>query len=197
MSFSSSNESLTMRLALENAYATAILVAASGNYGIEIGPGMNPPRFPFFPAAYSFVLGIEANAPWSNYDFHPYITFYSFLYNYEITAPGSSITSTIPGGGYTSLNGTSMAAPLVSGALALYKEIKPDDSKELMFGNLINTGHDPYVDFLAAVQAEPEPKLAIITKNRQENHLGRQISDKRISLLPLALFSYIWGMGVY
>ena len=38
MSFSSSNESLTMRLALENAYATAILVAASGNYGIEIGP---------------------------------------------------------------------------------------------------------------------------------------------------------------
>ena len=68
------------------------------------------------------------------------------LYNYEITAPGSSITSTIPRG-YTSLNGTSMAAPLVSGALALYKEIKPDDSKELMFGNLINTGHDPYVDF--------------------------------------------------
>ena len=82
-------------------------------------------------------MGIEANAPWSNYDNHPYYTEYAFLYNYELVAPGTNIISTIPNGGYTSLNGTSMATPLLAGALALYKEHKPEDSKELMFGNLI------------------------------------------------------------
>ena len=30
-----------------------------------------------------------------------------------------------------------MAAPLVAGAMALYNQTKPEDSKELMFGNLI------------------------------------------------------------
>ena len=38
MSFASLYETLTMRLALENAYATSILVAASGNSGSYIGP---------------------------------------------------------------------------------------------------------------------------------------------------------------
>ena len=37
------------------------------------------------------------------------------------------------------LTGTSMATPLVAGGLALYNQIKPEDSKELIFGNLINT----------------------------------------------------------
>ena len=35
-----------------------------------------------------------------------------------------------------------MATPLVAGGLALYKEINPNDSRELILGNLINTGED-------------------------------------------------------
>ena len=47
--------------------------------------------------------------------------------------------STVPNGGYRALSGTSMSSPLVAGAIALYDNQKPDDSKELLFGNLINT----------------------------------------------------------
>ena len=61
------------------------------------------------------------------------------LWNYELKAPGTGINSTVPNGGYRLLTGTSMATPLVAGAMALYHKEKPSDSKELIFGNLINT----------------------------------------------------------
>ena len=41
----------------------------------------------------------------------------------DIAAPGSDIWSTIPNGGYGSFNGTSMATPHVSGAVALYASL--------------------------------------------------------------------------
>ena len=37
----------------------------------------------------------------------------------EITAPGGNIYSTIPGGKYSSLSGTSMASPHMAGAAAI------------------------------------------------------------------------------
>lgn len=44
----------------------------------------------------------------------------------DIAAPGSDIWSTIPNGGYGSYNGTSMATPHVSGAIALYASLFPN-----------------------------------------------------------------------
>jgi len=44
----------------------------------------------------------------------------------QIAAPGEAITSTVPGGGYGTWNGTSMAAALVSGLAALVIEGNPD-----------------------------------------------------------------------
>ena len=58
MSFGSYAESSTLKAALDLAYASSLLVAAAGNDGICIGPP-TPPCSPFFPAAYTYVIGVQ------------------------------------------------------------------------------------------------------------------------------------------
>ncbi|MGZ2370677.1 S8 family serine peptidase [Ancylomarina sp. YFZ004] len=170
MSFGSYAESITMRNALANAYATAVLVAAAGNDGLCIGPQRCPDkRFgkPEYPGAFSFVLGVEANsqtakAGFSNFDQDgPVFSRYDDLWNYELKAPGTGILSTVPGGNYRSYSGTSMATPLVAAAVSLYREQKTTDNQEIMWGNLINTsGNNVNLD--AAINIDPEPVLNIV-----------------------------------
>ena len=44
----------------------------------------------------------------------------------EIVAPGSNIYSAYPGGGYTTMSGTSMAGPHIAGVVALMRAANPD-----------------------------------------------------------------------
>ncbi len=86
----------------------AVIVAAAGNDG---------QRIPFYPAAYPEVLSVAATdsadlkAWYSNY--HESIS---------VAAPGDDILSTLPGGLYGRMSGTSMAAPIVSGVAALVRQ---------------------------------------------------------------------------
>jgi subtilisin family serine protease len=195
MSFGSYSDSMTMRNALENAYATSVLVAAAGNDETKIGPcnGCGP----FYPAAYSFVLGTQDIANYSNNDQDgPIFSGYPSLLNYELKAPGTGIISTVPNGGYRSLTGTSMSTPLVAGGIALYLQQNPADSKELLFGNLINTSAS-FVNFKKAMEIVPTPKLKVISYDLSDNIATNIYKDNQLdSGEEILLFPKIknyWG----
>ena len=142
-----------------NASLSAIIVAAAGNDGKclytshegSIGHGILPQ--PSFPGAYSFVLGVQATnrkgelASFSNYDDDgPLFSCESSLnepdgFNYELKAPGTEIYSTLPNGNYGELQGTSMASPLVAGAISALMMVKNYDSQEQLWAELLHTNN--------------------------------------------------------
>ena len=145
MSLGGSNSTAEYQ-ALSKAYAAYIpIVAAAGNKRKSIY-GLSQPTFP---AAYDIVLGVMASgqngqrASYSNYDPDgPFYTQYANtdrnysqkdntslgeFWNYDLMAPGTGIMSTLPGGKYGKLSGTSMATPLVAGALSRMLQVKGFD----------------------------------------------------------------------
>ncbi|MFF3406592.1 S8 family serine peptidase [Streptomyces sp. NPDC002742] len=58
----------------------------------------------------------------------------------DLFAPGTSIVSSVPGGGYASKSGTSMAAPHVAGALAVLRQAFPEKSLAGLESLLKTTG---------------------------------------------------------
>ena len=165
MSLGTYSYSLALEQSLGKAYAKAVIVAAAGNDNRCIIEHLCPlnGKFgaPMFPAAFQFVLGVEATdgfgylAGFSNYDSDgPYYSIYSGetqLYNYELRAPGVDIVSTFPKGRYRVMNGTSMACPLAAGAISRLLQCKEYPTKELLFGDLINT-RKINIDVMSAYQ---------------------------------------------
>lgn len=215
MSFGGYAYSIAEEQALARAYTSAVLVAAAGNDGRCIYQhGCNHPTTglknvgsPIYPAAFTFVFGVEASdengqlASFSNYDddgasfFNP--TYFSDeqMYNYELRAPGTNIYSTFPGGTYRSLNGTSMACPLAAGAISRLLQAKEYASKELLFGDMINSRQqdgDGAIDILAAYNIEEYdrlPELTLVSYNIVDSIGGdgdsRPDAGETIELYPI------------
>jgi subtilisin family serine protease len=64
----------------------------------------------------------------------------------EITAPATRIVSSIPGGSYSPMDGTSMATPMISGLSALLKEARPSWTHQQIKSAFMNTAeimHNP------------------------------------------------------
>lgn len=185
MSIGGYGYSLAEEQALAKAYSTAVLVAAAGNdnkciYGHDCPVnGKNAMQNgPMFPAAFNFVLGVEAStkdgglASFSNFDEDgPVFSLYNEnqLYNYELRAPGAQILSTFPGGKYKVLNGTSMACPYVAGGISRLLQVKEYGNWEILFGDLIHArkkSSNQLVDFEAAYKitdADRKPTLGLVT----------------------------------
>ena len=175
MSIGGYTHSIAEEQALAKAYSKCILVAAAGNDCFPISsikcPYCGEYGSPCFPAAFTFVLGVQAGdaiGMFSNFDDDgPTFSKYNEeqLYNYELKAPGLRLLSTYPGGRYKSLSGTSMACPLVAGIVSRLIQNKVYLSKEILFGDLIHSSQS-YVDAIAAyniTDADRQPSLSMLT----------------------------------
>ena len=105
-----------------------IPVASAGNDGTAEA---------HYPAAYDTTIGVgalESNswelANYSNYGV-----------NVDITAPGTALT-TVVGGGYSYQSGTSISAPIVTAAVALYKAQDSYADFQMIKENLMAAGKD-------------------------------------------------------
>lgn len=174
MSFGSYVRSLTMEDALANAYASSVLVAAAGNDGKTIN------TIPFFPASLPFVIGVQApDGNFSNFDDDgPTYSNYTDLLNYEMKAPGTNILSTIPNGNYRIYQGTSMAAPVLAGAVAICKSLLPSISQEILWTKLIQSS-STYINIPDAINSSPIPQLWFVSKNLIDT-IGSDDGDGRV-----------------
>lgn len=202
MSLGTYSTSTAFEQALGRAYQKCVLVAAAGNDGYCLNH-KHPERgqmfpMPCFPAAYTFVLGVQASKPegglagFSNYDDNgPVFSSYTEQYNYELTVPGASIVSTFPNGQYKYLNGTSMATPLAAGAISRLLQAKEYTNKEVLFSDLIHSlTSKGNTDFYAAYQISDEqrtPELQVTTfaiEDPEGDNDGRPDAGELINIYP-------------
>jgi subtilisin len=108
---SSINPGSTVQAAFDNSAAAGVLhIAAAGNSGNPKGKGNKV----IYPARWGSVVAVAATA---SSDIRA--SFSSTGPANELAAPGVGIYSTMPGGGYGTKSGTSMASPHVAGTAAL------------------------------------------------------------------------------
>ncbi|PAE40348.1 S8 family serine peptidase [Bacillus sp. 7884-1] len=125
---------------------TPVFAAGNDSEWTPVGPGSitNPANYPEVIAVGSTNpdnriswFSLRGPSPYGGSEIKP-----------DLVAPGEAILSTLPNNEYGLLSGTSMAAPLVSGAIAIIKQMQPNMSieklKESLYTGLIPLSDSTY-----------------------------------------------------
>jgi subtilisin family serine protease len=117
------------RIEIEDSFRAGIVVVAAAGNGLPDGVGKDVTKTPVYPCVLPFVICVAATdandklAPFSNYGVDPQRTLVA------ISAPGVGIWSTTPGGHGEPYSGTSMATPMVAGAVAALKAVHSSETE--------------------------------------------------------------------
>ncbi|ARD48888.1 S8 family serine peptidase [Sporosarcina sp. P33] len=133
LSFGSSEPSLLEEQAIKRAVESGITVVASAGNSAEKGNEI------MYPASYADVISVGATDPlnkrasFSNYNKH-----------ISLVAPGTAIFTTAIHNRYQSVSGTSFSGPVVAGAAAVVKSLRPhlapSDMKRLLESSATDLG---------------------------------------------------------
>lgn len=134
LSFGSPNYTEDFKAAIQN--SKMLFVVAAGN-GDENGIGYSIDQTPVYPASLPFDNVITVANLMFDGSLDPSSNFGPV--NVDIAAPGTFILSTIPDDSYGFMSGTSMAAPMVTGAAAMIYSAGPGlslaDVKNVLLGS--------------------------------------------------------------
>jgi len=123
--------------------AGVLVVAAAGNTDAGTGTSTG------YPASYPSVLSVaainESRQHWPSSNANEFV---------DLAAPGAEILTTLPGGRFSSVSGTSLAAPFVSGVAALLWSHRPEARASEIWSALIegaldlgSVGHDDFFGY--------------------------------------------------
>ena len=122
-----------------NGYAGPGSAGTPGNFPIVIGVGATN--------ASDYIAGFSSRgpapnqSPWNDTQYWPRSDWN--LIKPNISAPGVSIRSSVPGGGYQSWDGTSMACPHLAGAIAILFQKNPNLDFETVYSLLLDYARRP------------------------------------------------------
>lgn len=158
-----------------------VVCAAAGNEGPEIRsintPGINPRIIT--------VGNVDDNETISRDDdrLHPSTSIGPTIDNLikpDLVAPGTNIISLKVGGGYRSLTGSSMATPMVSGAVAQilqkWPDLKPNSIKSLLKSNAQDIGLGATFQGNGCLDLE---QIFKIDKNKENNDKNRSENNSK------------------
>ncbi len=167
--------------------------AAVNTYGAVVvgGAGNDNLSTPFYPAAYDEVIAVAGT---TNTDTKAAFSDYGSWV--DLSAPGEAITTTFLGGDWGPVNGTSFAAPFVSGLAGLIRSQRPDWSPAVVKAQIDHTAdsidalNPAYagqlgsgrVDAAAAVTIAPHPILALQSTSINGDPLGRPTPGEAAAL---------------
>ena len=126
--------------------AGMVLVAAAGNDNTTSASNAFPGADPDTALRVTATEQNDCRAHFSNFSPSGNPT------RYNIAAPGWEIPSTIPGAGYATLSGTSMASPIVAGAAALVWGELPSLTRDELVSQIVDNGKRISCGFAASIR---------------------------------------------